>query len=85
MSTIVMDQNKVPNVHPIVPSNVSEGNIHVSIGKTSIAVERIEEKSETKVNGDRKMKLSQKSQQCVANGTNKSQEKMGRDFMVLFF
>ena len=80
-----MDQNKVPNVHPIVPSNVSEGNIHVNIGKTSIAVERIEEKSETKVNGDRKMKLSQKSQQCVANGTNKSQEKMGRDFMVLFF
>ncbi|XP_031739410.1 DNA topoisomerase 2-binding protein 1-like [Cucumis sativus] len=46
MSTIVMDRNKVPNVHPIVPSNVSEGNIHVSIGKTSIAVERIEEKSE---------------------------------------
>ena len=41
-----MDRNKVPNVHPIVPSNVSEGNIHVNIGKTSIAVERIEEKSE---------------------------------------
>ncbi|XP_016899871.2 uncharacterized protein LOC103487611 isoform X2 [Cucumis melo] len=82
MSTIVIDRSKVPNVHPIVPSIVPEGNIHVSTGKTSMTVERIEEKSETKVNRDRKMKLSQKSQQCVPNGTNKSQEKMARDFMV---
>ncbi|XP_038898756.1 DNA topoisomerase 2-binding protein 1 isoform X2 [Benincasa hispida] len=81
-STIVMDPNKVPNVHPSVPSNVLEGNVHVRIGKTSTTEEKIEEKIETNVSGDRTMKLSQKSHQCVANGTNKSQEKMWRDFMV---
>lgn len=77
-----MDRNKVPNVHPIMPSNVLEGNIHVRIGKTSMTEETFHEKSETNVSGDRTMKLSQKSQQCLANGTNKSQENMQRDFVV---
>lgn len=77
-----MDRNKVPNVHPIMPSNVLQGNIHVRTGKTSMTEEKIQEKSEANVSGDRTMKLSQKSQHCVANGTNKSQEKMRHDFMV---
>lgn len=77
-----MDQNKVPNVHPIMPSNGLEGNIHVRIGKTSMIEEKIQEKSEANVSGDRTMKLSQKSQPSAANARNKSQEKMRRDFTV---
>lgn len=77
-----MDQNKVPNVHPTMPSNELEGNVHVRIGKTSNIEEKIQEQSEANMNGDGTMKLSQKRQPSVANGRNKSQEKMQHDFTV---
>lgn len=77
-----MDRNKVPNVHPIMPLNGLEGNIHAKIGKTSMIEERIKEKSEANVGGDKTTKLSQKSQHSVPNGMNKSQEKLRRDVMV---
>lgn len=77
-----MDQNKVPIVHPTIPSNELEGSIQVRIGKPSMIEEKIEEKSEANVSGDRTMKLSQKRQPPVSNGINKSQEKMRPDFTV---
>lgn len=81
-STIVMDRNKVPNVHPIMPLNGLEGNFHAKIGKTSMIEERIQEKSEANVGGDKTTKLSQKSQHSVPNGMNKSQEKLRCDVVV---
>ncbi|XP_022134020.1 DNA topoisomerase 2-binding protein 1 [Momordica charantia] len=81
-STIDMDQNKVPIVHPTIPSNELEGSIQVRIGKPSMIEEKIEEKSEANVSGDRTMKLPQKRQPPVSNGINKSQEKMRPDFTV---